>query len=304
MQRLKLIFDPIRLNLYNFEGYNFFGSNRKTGTLGVGLYISSQIEAKRIKTNFKQLQPEMIFVECKFRKTIVLVGVIYKSPGVSYKSYEEITESIASITTKYSHVILLGDYNINFLRPDSPDTRFFKTNILEQFGLEQIIKKPTRITRNSRSLLDLILVNNPSMVKHSDVIDLPALSDHALTYLTYAVKRPKFLPKKILRRDFRKFSSSDFNMDIDKINWLGLHAIQTDNTLTPTTKMNSQITVFENYFMDIVDKHAPYREVVIKKPINPTWITDDLIRLMDSRDIYKKNFNQTNDTFFMTSSKN
>ena len=291
-------------SLYNFEGYNFFGSNRSKGTLGVGLYVNSQIEAKRIRTNFKQSQPEMVFVECKFRKTILLVGVIYKSPGVSYKTYEEITESIASITTKYTHVILLGDYNVNFLRPDAPDTKFFKTNILEQFGLEQIITKPTRIARNSRSLLDLILTNNPSMVKHSDVVDLPGLSDHSLIYLSYSIKRPRYIPKKILRRDFRKFSSTDFNTDIDNINWRGLHAFQKDNTLTTTTKMNFLISVFENCFTDAVDKHAPFREVVIKKPVNPTWITDDLVKMMDSRDIYKKLFNQTNDTFFMTSSKN
>ena len=231
-------------SLYNFEGYNFFGSNRKKGTLGVGLYVNSQIEAKRVRTNFKQSQPEMVFVECKFRKTILLVGVIYKSPGVSYKAYEEITECIASITTKYTHVILLGDYNLDFLRPDAPATKFFKTNILEQFGLEQIITKPTRITRNSRSLLDLILISNPSMVKHSDVVDFPGLSDHSLTYLSYSIKRPRFKPKKILRRDFRKFSTNDFNTDIEKINWLELHAIQMNDTLTPTTKMNSQITFF------------------------------------------------------------
>ena len=285
-------------SLYNFEGYNFFGSNRKKGTLGVGLYVNSQIEAKRVRTNFKQSQPEMVFVECKFRKTILLVGVIYKSPGVSYKAYEEITECIASITTKYTHVILLGDYNLDFLRPDAPATKFFKTNILEQFGLEQIITKPTRITRNSRSLLDLILISNPSMVKHSDVVDFPGLSDHSLTYLSYSIKRPRFKPKKILRRDFRKFSTNDFNTDIEKINWLELHAIQMNDTLTPTTKMNSQITFFENYFTDVVDKHAPFREVVIKKPVNPTWITDDLVKMMDSRDIYKKIFNQTNDSYF------
>ena len=68
--------------------------------------------------------------------------------------------------------------------------------------------------------------------------------------------------------------------------------------------MNFLISAFENCFMDAVDKHAPFREVVIKKPVNPTWITDDLVKMMDSRDIYKKLFNQTNDTFFMTSSKN
>ena len=57
--------------LYNFEGFNFFDSNRKKGTLGVGLYINDQIESKRIRTNHKESQPEMVLVECKFRKTVL-----------------------------------------------------------------------------------------------------------------------------------------------------------------------------------------------------------------------------------------
>ena len=218
-------------SLYNFEGFNYYGSNRKKGTLGVGLFIHDTIESKRIRTNYKESQPEMVFVECKFRKTVLLVGVIYKSPGVSYKSYGDITESIAGITTKYDRVILLGDYNINFLRPDTPETKFFKTNILEQFGLEQVITKPTRISKNSRSLIDLIVVNNPGMVKHNDVVEFPGLSDNALVYITYSIKRPKFKPKKIIRRDFRKFSLANFNHDIENINWLGLNAIQCDENL-------------------------------------------------------------------------
>ena len=62
--------------------------------------------------------------------------------------------------------------------------------------------------------------------------------------------------------------------------------------------MNSQILVFENYFSDVINKHAPFREITVKKPISCTWMTDDLVKLMDSRDLYKKYFNETNDPYF------
>ena len=69
--------------LINFEGFNFFGSNLNKGKGGgVRLYISDQIKAKKKKFNYKQPQPEMVFVECTFRNTVILVGVLYKSPSV------------------------------------------------------------------------------------------------------------------------------------------------------------------------------------------------------------------------------
>ena len=37
----------------------------------------------------------------------------------------------------------------------------------------------------------------------------------------------------------------------------------------PLFILNNKITVFENLFSDVYDKHAPYREVIVKKPTNP-----------------------------------
>ena len=147
----------------------------------------------------------MVFAECRFRKTVILVGVIYRSDAYSYKIYSEIIETLAFFTTKYSNVILLGDYNINFLCPDSPQTRFFKEQILDPLDLTQIINKPTRITATSRTLIDLIIVNNYPCVKNSGVVDF-CVSDHCLTFLSYAVSRPKFKPKIIKKNEILKIS--------------------------------------------------------------------------------------------------
>ena len=145
--------------LYNFEGYKYFGTNRNNCNFGgVGLYISDLIECKRITVNYKLPQPEMVFVQCKFRNTIILVGVIYKSPGLTYKTYDNITEIIANFTAKYSNVILLGDFNINFGQPNWPETKHFKANMLEPFGLEQIVTKHTRIRQ-------ITLTNRPNSDK-------------------------------------------------------------------------------------------------------------------------------------------
>ena len=192
-------------SLYSFEGYKFYGNNRTTTTFGgVGLYINEQIPSKRINVKFNLAQPEMVFVECRFRKTVILVGVIYRSDAYSYKVYSEIIETLAFFTTKYSNVILLGDYKINFMKPNSSETRFFKEQILDPLNLVQIINKPTRITATSQTLIDLIIVNNynQSCVKNSGVVDFAGVSDHNLTFLSYSVSRPKYKPKIIKKKGF------------------------------------------------------------------------------------------------------
>ena len=299
--------------LIDFEGFKFFGCNRNKGKCGgVGLYINDQFKTKRVYFNYKLPQPEMVFVECTFRNTVILVGVIYKSPSISYKKYEEILEIVATITTKYTNVILLGDYNINFLKPNLPETKFFKKEILEPFGLEQIVAKPTRVTEKSKTLIDLILVNNPAMVSCTDVIEFAGASDHCLVFLSYSVKRPKFKAKTITRRDFRKFNETKFNEDISNINWDIVDAEENDyfcndsedkGDWSPLSSLNNKITVFENYFINACDKHAPYREVKIKKPVNPSWMSDDILQKMDSRDLYKKYFSQTNDIYYFNKYK-
>ena len=285
--------------LYNFEGYKFFGTPRNNCNFGgVGLYISDQIECKRLSVKYTLPQPEMVFVQCKFRNTLIVVGVIYKSPSQPYKIYDNITEIIANFTTKYSNVILLGDFNLNYMLPNSPEIKFFTENFLDPFGLKQIVTKPTRITDKSRSLIDLILINNPTMVKNCDVVDFAGLSDHCLVFVTYAVKRPKFKEKKVVRRDFRNFNATEFNCDVEKIAWDNLQTIQNKDDLEPLTRLNNQILFFEDNFVGAIDKHAPTREVIIKKPVHPSWLTDELLGLMDKRDLYKSQFNSTNDVSF------
>ena len=55
-------------------------------------------------------------------------------------------------------------------------------SILEVFGLHQLITKPTRVTKNSKSLIDLCITNSPDRIVDSGVIPL-GISDHSLVYM-------------------------------------------------------------------------------------------------------------------------
>ena len=51
------------------------------------------------------------------------------------------------------------------------------------YGLNQLIREPTRVTSDSNTLIDLCVTNSPEKVTKSGVIHL-GISDHSLVFLT------------------------------------------------------------------------------------------------------------------------
>ena len=59
-------------------------------------------------------------------------------------------------------MIILGDVNINMLDKNNAQVKCFQ-DILNDYGLTCMNKKPTRITKSSSTLIDMILANNISL---------------------------------------------------------------------------------------------------------------------------------------------
>ena len=60
------------------------------------------------------------------------------------------------------------------------------TNILDIYGLSQLITEPTRITQVSKSLIDLCITNSPEKVSNFGVFHL-GISDHSPVFMTRKV---------------------------------------------------------------------------------------------------------------------
>ena len=141
-------------------GYKFLKHDRiHTTKGGVGAYFKDIYNPKKIDIRYDGLQPEMIFIEVEINKNKIAIGIIYKSPATSYGIFAEIQEILAFITTKYPHVILMGDFNIDLLKNDRP-SNFFREVIMQPFDLHQIIVEPTRITENTATSINHFLVTN------------------------------------------------------------------------------------------------------------------------------------------------
>ena len=270
---------------YNLEGYKFFHVDRNHKSKGgVGIYIKEEFKVKKVQVKYECLQPEICFVEIEVHKNKIVIGVIYKSPSEAYSVYGNIVEILAFMTSKYKHVVLLGDFNINQLMKEKPAYKYFLNTIIEPLVLTQLIKEPTRITKTTSTLIDLMLVNSPENVKHTGVTDIPGISDHCMIYCAYELKKKKFIPKIIRRRDFRNFSEVKFKRDLSNAPWGNIYSLEEKD-------IDNQVTIVENLYNEVINKHAPFREVRVKKPIRASWMSDEIIKLMDKRDKYKNKYN-------------
>ena len=227
-------------DLYKFQGYKMFHINRNWGRCGgVAILVKEEYApfTKLIQVNYSENQPELIFAEIEINKVKICVGVIYKSPSERYGVYSNILEILAFLTTKFNHCIFLGDFNIDNLKVNSPAFKYLKNNILDPLSLTQIVKSPTRITFDTCTLIDLILVSCPESVKFCGTADFSGVSDHKLVYCSYSLKKIKYKPQIIKRRDFRNFVKEKFSSDMLSADWNSIAGVADLNINEATNKL-------------------------------------------------------------------
>ncbi|CAB4035193.1 Hypothetical predicted protein [Paramuricea clavata] len=175
------------------------------------------------------------------------------------------------VLTLNKDVVLLGDLNCDMLKNDRHSTALGEFCV--NYNLKQIIDKSTRVTENSKTLIDVIILSNPSMVKESDTFDL-IISDHYFIHVNRNLRRPKQGKSYIQVRSYKNYNSSRFAQDIGKIRWHILDIF--DNT-------EEKVETFNNLFSSVLDSHAPLRTVKISaKPI--PLMTPEIKDLMIARD--------------------
>ena len=169
------------------EKYTIYRKDRAGSKSGGGVFIgiSSEfisIEEVELNTDCEILWAKITIAGCK-----ALHICAYYRPDLNDEiAIDNFELSLNKLKTAHQHIIIGGDFNFpgwdwqnsclkeNCQNP-SLHNRF--GSILDDFGLTQIINKPTR----GDNILDLIITNNPSLVNRTEII--PGISDHDGCYV-------------------------------------------------------------------------------------------------------------------------
>ena len=89
---------------------------------------------------------------------IVYVLGIYRPPELNHcdKFFMNLTEMLAFLTQDNVKIVMVGDFNIDILK--SYEIRKTFCNILENFKLEYLVKEPTRVTSDTKTCIDNVLL--------------------------------------------------------------------------------------------------------------------------------------------------
>ena len=144
----------------------------KTG--GVTLYFKKQWKLNKIKEDVKDSKHWIAAYMVKGEGISFIIAIIYRSPSYSKAEFcEDLQQFLEELCEDSNDIIIAGDFNIDW------QTDFYKSkleSILNDNGLKQIMREFTRITKNSKTLIDYIITNNEMVLAKNNINN--KITDH------------------------------------------------------------------------------------------------------------------------------
>ena len=255
-------------------GYSSKYKNRKQISGIIGGYIREGIPYTRRK-DLECDNLEMMWLEISFKNyKKFLIAVLYRPPTSSRhqcKNFAEtLSNKIETVQNENKETIITGDINCDYANPKSH--RDVKS-CLRMNGFKQSIKKPTRITENTSTIIDVFLTNSPENVVSTDVITAN-LSDHEMIGAIRKKCQHKYQPKTIRSRNFRNYNKENAKIEIGNINFDPLFAYT-----NPTDALN----FLKELLVNVANTQAPFATKTMKEKRCP-WLNENMKREMHYRD--------------------
>ena len=243
-------------------GYNLFRLDRyyKRGG-GVCAYVRETLKVTVLRevshTSDEGFQQLWLRLQHEKLKSFLL-GVVYRPPDCGITCLDnDLTPSIVEALLYDKDIFIIGDLNCD-LHSEKSESKALN-DFCTMFNLSQIISKPTRVTRDSSSLLDVILTTNPHQVIQTTILE-NSISDHFTISALLRLKAPKPHRSRILTRTYKNYDSEKFSEDISKVIW---------NALDEISDLNSRLEHFNTEFLRVLDLHAPVKHMSFKHRTSP-----------------------------------
>lgn len=250
--------------------YNVFRCDKGHGG-GACIYVRSNLNCKLLTKEINKpngIEEVWLNVQCRKLPSII-VGCIYRHPKGSVETFNYLNEVLKLMNLRNKPLYVLGDLNDDQLSTGNKLSKIINTN-----KLNQIIDKPTRITPTSATTLDLIIVNKPESIIHSDVVP-KIVGDHELISVKINMKKPKRVPVCKTFRQMSNYDATTFcNLLLDKDYAL--------NQIMATDDVDEQVDIFTSIFNSCLDVCAPIVSKQVNKPFAP-WINDEIRSQMKER---------------------
>ena len=248
---------------------------------GVIIFIRDNIPFV-VRPDLTDNSTEILWLEITRDKCKPLLTV-YRPPDYSQSDFiDSVNSSIAKINGNNYEIAILGDFNLDQTPgKDRPAIRLEKSFSIENH-LKQLICESTRITENSRTMIDLLFVNNEHRIVQSGVIHT-SLSDHSIIYCVMKAGVKKAPPRIYETRSFKNYDQSALVRDLAQAPWSIVDSACSDEK----TCVDDAVHLWEQLFLDVANVHAPIKTQRRKGHQTP-WVTSKLTEIRRDRDYHHK----------------
>ena len=195
----------------NVPGYSIIrcdAENRNTG--GVVMYIRDDIRYEIVLIKKLESNCWCAAIEMKEKLYKGMIMAIYHSPSASDGEFVRFLEDITEDLIIRGDCIVIGDFNIDF----SIDSFYSKKlqTIMLNLGMKQYVNKPTRVTKDSKTIIDLIFANNQVDVQ---VMHEPKITDHAWLKVRMGESKVENQYREFISRNYSEFNIDEFIMLVE-----------------------------------------------------------------------------------------
>ena len=207
---------------------------------GVLLIVPRKLNQKlRVDLAFKSTLFDTLWVEitCPKIKKVYLINISYNPKKPLYEEFlEQSARSIDRAITENKTIIMMGDYNINYL--ENKEKQNLET-IIQPYDLNVTNKhQATRIKDESNSLIDYIIIDGNEPLLYNKIFDSPIQTDHFAQLIILATKlsKNKVIKKQIY--DKTNYSPKGFKHSIKQLNWENFYCSTVPSEMLRTFEQN------------------------------------------------------------------
>lgn len=271
-------------HLVNIKGFNIVRLDRSVNKRGGGLliYLHDALDFERLPMEFNHSDKnlELLTILLKPKNQInFLVSLVYIPPAADRNVALDIISSLdfSGIKDYRKAVrIIAGDFNMEYRggKKRNMDCQLLKT-FESRLGLTQLINKPTRILKESASLIDLIFTSNTAVSNISESASMNYnISDHNIVWFNYkkeTVSRPNV---SFTFRSKNKYNLAVLLHKLENANWTQFYQA--------TNPVQAWDCLY-NVYLNTLNELAPY---VSKKnvPFKDEWVNDSCLEQLKERD--------------------
>ena len=271
---------------FSVPGYNIIRNDRlRRRGGGVSVLVSKRLKTKdRPELTISSPKPECCGIEIIKKTNPIIVISAYRLPNTNPVEFiTRLTSTIHTIKKDKNASLIVGlDHNLDFLKSSThAPTHKFIDEMLD-LGMFPTITRPTRITHQTATLIDNILVDQWYQEQYKSSVIIDHISDHLLCFTTLCgVTSQKNKDRTVRSRDLRTKYLTRLKQNLADCKWDTI--IQGEDACEQFTAFHTHLDAQINNFCPIVNRKVTYKNIR-REP----WVTSGLLTsIKNCKKLYK-----------------